>query len=180
MHRWSFLVEGCLVVTYVIIYLASLLPRGVSQGQLTSASGTSAAHFGDGCRGYRPGALCASIIGGMCGGGVTSQRGFLREQLSHGAEVATSGTASRAVTVLNLTGSVWLHLELQIQPNPHCCFKRASLDLMFCKSSPSSFEIWAFYCHIIKCILRSAHISGKFLSRTYRKLPEEGVMQGNK
>lgn len=38
------------------------------------------------------------------GGAVTSQRGFLREQLSHGAEVATSGTAIRAVTVLNLTG----------------------------------------------------------------------------
>lgn len=105
MHRWLFLVEGCLVVTRVIIYLASSLPRGVSQGRLTSASGTSAAHFGDGCRGYRPGALCASIIGGMCGGGVISQRGFLREQLSHGAEVATSGTASRAVTVLNLTGT---------------------------------------------------------------------------
>lgn len=69
MHQWSFLVEGCLVVTHVIIYLASSLPRGVSQGQLTSASGTSAAHFGDGCRGYRPGALCASIIGGMCRGG---------------------------------------------------------------------------------------------------------------
>lgn len=37
-------------------------------------------------------------------GGVTSQRGFLREQLSHRAEVATSGTASCTVTVLNLTG----------------------------------------------------------------------------
>lgn len=107
MHRWSFLVEGCLVVTLVIIYLASSLPRGVSQGQLTSASGTCAAHFGDGCRGYRPGALCASIMGGMCGGGrgwLTSQRGLLREQLSHGPEVATSGTASRTVTLLNLTG----------------------------------------------------------------------------
>lgn len=109
MHRWSFLVEGCLVVTHVIIYLASSLPRGVSQGQLTSASGTSAAHFRDGCRGYRPGALCASIIGDMCRegrrrGAVRSQRGFLQEQLSHRAEVATSGTASPAVTVLNLAG----------------------------------------------------------------------------
>ena len=34
-----------------------------------NSSGTSAAHLGDGCRGYRPGAPCASIMGGMCGGG---------------------------------------------------------------------------------------------------------------
>lgn len=51
------------VVSQVIVYFT---PRGVNKGQLTSTSGTSAAHLGDGCRGYRPRAPCASIMGGMC------------------------------------------------------------------------------------------------------------------
>lgn len=84
--------HGSHVVTHVIIYLASLLPCGVNKGQLTSASGTSAAHLGDGCRGNGPGAPCASIMGGMCcetgQWGDTAWRGVLREQLSHEAESA--------------------------------------------------------------------------------------------
>lgn len=104
--------HGSHVVTHVIIYLASPLPCGVNKGQLTSASGTSAAHLGDGCRGNRPGAPCASIMGGMCcetgqwgdtawrGGGGSAGAAVPR------GRVRTSGTASCAVTLLNLTGSV--------------------------------------------------------------------------
>lgn len=41
-------------------------PPGVNEGQLTSTSGTSAAHLRDGCCGYGPEAPCACIIGGVC------------------------------------------------------------------------------------------------------------------
>lgn len=41
-------------------------PLGVNEGQLTSTSGTSAAHLRDGYRGYRPEAPSACIIGGVC------------------------------------------------------------------------------------------------------------------
>lgn len=45
------------VVSHVIIHSARPLPPGVNKGHLTSTSGTSPAHLGDGCCGYRPGAL---------------------------------------------------------------------------------------------------------------------------
>lgn len=41
-------------------------PLGVNEGQLTSTSGTSAAHLRHGYRGYRPEAPSACIIGGVC------------------------------------------------------------------------------------------------------------------
>lgn len=60
-------------------------PLGVNEGQLTSTSGTSAAHLRDGYRGYRPEAPSACIIGGMC---IQKKRGVggdtaWREQLSY-------------------------------------------------------------------------------------------------
>lgn len=104
--------HGSRVVTRVIIYLASPLPCGVKKGQLTSASWTSAAHLGDGYRGYMPGAPCASIMEGMCS--ERGQWGFTaRSGGSVGAAVprggvCTSGAASCAVTTLKLTGSLAL------------------------------------------------------------------------
>ena len=82
-----------------------------------NSSGTSAAHLGDGCRGYRPGAPCASIMGGMCGGGwggVTAFRGFQRQQLSLKTEAETSGAAGWAVTVWSLTGAAEAQLEVGV------------------------------------------------------------------
>jgi len=69
------------------------VPRGVNKGQLTSTSGTSPAHLGDGCHGYGPGGnrvhplweTCSET--GQCGGG--------------GGGVRTSRTVSWAVTMLS-------------------------------------------------------------------------------
>lgn len=130
------------VVTHVIIYLASPLPCGVDKGQITRASGTSAGHLGDGCRSYRPGAPCASIIGGMCceigQWGVTAWRGGR----SAGAavprgRVRTSGTASCAVTLLNLTGSVAFGAADPVEPP--LLFQQTQLRFNVYKSSLSSF-----------------------------------------
>lgn len=69
-------------------------PPGVNEGQLTSTSGTSAAHLRDGCCGYGPEAPCACIIGGVCIEG--KKRGVggdtaWREQLSCEPESAHLG-----------------------------------------------------------------------------------------
>lgn len=77
-------------------------PLSVNEGQLTSTSGTSAAHLRDGYRGYRPEAPSACIIGGVC---IQKKRGVGGGYSLEGAAVlraglCTSGTASWGVTTL--------------------------------------------------------------------------------
>lgn len=104
-------------------------PRGVNKGQLTSTSGTSAAHLGDGCRGYRPrGAVCIHygrhVQWGLRPGEGSAAAAVPRDR------VRTSGTASWAVALLSHT----------LSEQRSCVFIEALL-----KCGP-------FYCHTIKCI----------------------------
>lgn len=107
--------QGCRVVTHAVVNLGSLLPRGARPGSAHEC-------VGDLCGPLRRWLPWRQALGAACirnGRAVEAERGsnpegggVLREQLSHvdcggvggQSRVATSGTASRAVTLLDLAG----------------------------------------------------------------------------
>ncbi len=161
-------------VSHVIAYLASLLHVVWLRVKSRAYRGTSAAHLGDGCRGYRPGALCASIMGGMCS--ETGQWGLQPGGASVGAAVPwdtarTSGAAGWTVTTLSLARSVasgaapWrrrmtetVHLSVELGS----FFQVAQVRFSIFTSFKGSFKIvlviatylnWFSVCylHVVKC-----------------------------
>lgn len=121
-----------------------------------NSSGTSAAHLGDGdgCRGYRPGALRVHLLMEACAvglGGVTAFRGFPAAAAGPQDRGRTSVAAGWAVTVSSLTGAAEAQLELGVA-SPPPAGTAVYFKLMLTPRSRSSINCEQFNQSVSSCL----------------------------